>query len=86
MPSRDTEEAARVALALAAAVCEADQAGVNVILAAYADRPRLLLDGSVHVLRSLALQRVLDAGGCYSEQAIAAELRSLLQGAFAERI
>lgn len=78
-------EAARDALALAIAVCESDRLAASALLAAYpGEAGRTLLDGFVHVVRTLALQRITGSGGDYSEQAIAAELRSLLQGAFAD--
>jgi len=80
-------DAARSALALTVAVSEAQQAAAGALLAAYPGEAglRVLLDGYVHVLRSVALQRITDAGGNYSEAAIAAELRSILTGVFAER-
>jgi NaMN:DMB phosphoribosyltransferase len=77
-------EAARDALALVIAVCESDQVAADTLIAAYSDRPRALLDGFVQVVRTLALQRITDSGGTFSEDAISAELRSLLQGAFAD--
>jgi hypothetical protein len=78
-------EAARDVLALAIAVCEADQLATDTLLAAYPGAAaRTLLAGFVHVVRTLALQRITDSGGDYSEPAIAAELRSMLQGAFAD--
>ena len=67
-----TAEAARDALALAIAVCEADRLAADTLMTAYPDRPRALLDGFVHVVRTLALQRITDCGGDYSEAAIAA--------------
>ena len=79
-------EAARDALALTVAVSEADQVAADALLAFYPGEAglRTLLDGFISVVRTLALSRVIAAGGCYSEGAISAELRELLQGAFAE--
>ena len=80
-------EAARDALALAIAVSEADRVAAGALLAFYPGEAglRVLLDGFVYVLRSVALSRVIEAGGCFSEEAIAAELRSMLQTSFADR-
>jgi len=82
-----TAGAARAALALTIAICESDQAAADALLAAYPGEAglRTLLDGYMHVLRSIALTRVVGQGGSYSEAAISAELRSLLTGPFAER-
>jgi len=57
-------DAARSALALTVAVSEAQQAAAGALLAAYPGEAglRVLLDGYVHVLRSVALQRITDAG------------------------
>lgn len=79
-------EAARDALALVIAVCESDRVAASALLAAYPGDAgfRTLLDGFVHVIRTLVLQRITDSGDAYSEAAIAAELRLLLQGAFAD--
>jgi hypothetical protein len=77
-------DAARDALALAVACSETDREGADAILATYDGRPRELVHGFLHVIRSLAMTRVICSGAESAEAAIAAELRSLLTGPFAE--
>jgi hypothetical protein len=84
-PDPRIAEASRDFIALAIACSDSDRLAADTLLATYAGYERALLDGAVHVLRSVALTRVTEAGGTFSEAAIPAGLRSMLTGAFAER-
>ena len=79
-------DASRDALAMAIAVTEGDRLAMDALLGLYRGEHgmRRLADGLVRVIRTMAGQRIADAGQEVSEEQIARSLRELLQGGFAE--